>query len=109
MTFMDHRDLISNEPLTYRPDLIAHLNPSLTLGPWEFHVDYRYASRIEAVKLFYYDERVPQKVWNVRTIYHLGNIDFQIAVNNALDYYYTQVERSLGEIRNFTAGITGEF
>jgi len=95
--------------LTYRPKVIAFFNPSIHLGAWEFHADYRYASRIEAVKLFQYDERVPQKVWNFRLIYHLNKIDLQFAINNALDYYYTQIERTLGEIRNFTFGITGEF
>jgi len=108
-TILDHEDLETHEPLTYRPKVIAFVNPSLRLGTWEFHVDYRYASRIEAVKLYQYDDRVPQKVWNFRLIYHLGNIDIQAAVNNAMDYYYTQIERCMGEIRNFTVGITGEF
>ena len=108
-TIIDHEDLVTHKPLTYRPKLIAHINPSLCLGPWEFHADYQYASRIEAVKLYYYDDRVPQKIWNFRLIYHLTNLDFQIALNNALDYYYTQIERSMGEIRNFTIGVTGEF
>ena len=108
-TVMDHKDLSTNKPLTYRPDVIAHINPSLNLGLWEFHADYRYASRIEAVKLFVYDERVPQKVVNFRVLYHLGNIDIQLGVNNALDYYYTQIERNMAEVRNFTIGITGEF
>jgi hypothetical protein len=89
--------------------VIAFVNPSIAVGAWEFHADYRYASRIEAVKLFRYDDRVPQKVWNFRLLYHLGNFDLQLAVNNALDYYYTQIERTMGEIRNFTVGITGEF
>jgi hypothetical protein len=89
--------------------VIAFINPFIRYGSWEFHADYRYASRIENVKLFYYDERVPQKVWNFRLIYHLGNIDFQLAVNNAMDYYYTQIERTMGEIRNFTVGVTGAF
>jgi len=75
----------------------------------ELHADYRYASRIKAVKLYYYDDRVAQKVWNFRLIYHLANVDIQLALNNAFDYYYTQIERSMGEIRNFTVGITGEF
>ena len=108
-TIMDHKDLLTHEPLTYRPKVIAYVNPSIRFGAWEIHADYRYASRIEAVKLYQYDDRVPQKVWNFRLIYHLGNIDFQLAVNNALDYYYTQIERSMAEIRNFTVGITGEF
>lgn len=108
-TFMDHEDLTLNEPLTYRPKVIAFINPFIRYGSWEFHADYRYASRIENVKLYYYDERVPQKVWNFRLIYHLGNVDFQLAVNNAFDYYYTQIERTMGEIRNFTVGVTGAF
>ena len=107
-TILDHKDLETHEPLTYRPKVIAFVNPSFRLGTWEFHVDYRYASRIEAVKLYQYDDRVPQKIWNFRLIYHLGNIDIQAAVNNATDYYYTQIERCMGEIRNFTIGITGE-
>ncbi len=108
-TLMDHEDLVMHKPLTYRPKVIAHINPSIRVGAWEFHADYRYASRIEQVKLYYYDARVPQKVWNFRMLYHLGNIDLQLAVNNALDYYYTQIERSMAEIRNVTVGITGEF
>ncbi|UCE04563.1 MAG: TonB-dependent receptor, partial [bacterium] len=108
-TIIDHEDLSSGEPLTYRPNVIAYVNPSFRLGKWELHADFRYASRIEKVKLFQYDDRVPQKVWNFRLIYHLRNLDFQFAINNALDYYYTQIERTMGEIRNFTFGITGEF
>jgi len=108
-TLLDHEDLATGKPLTYRPDLIAYLNPSLHFGSWEFHADYRYASRIESVKLFQYDDRVPQKVWNFRMVYHLANIDFQLAINNALDYYYTEIERSMGEIRNYTLSIIGEF
>lgn len=108
-TVLDHEDVINHEPLTYRPKVIAFVHPSLHLGNVELHSEYRYASRIEAVKLYYYDDRVPQKVWNFRLIYHLGNVDFQLAVNNAMDYYYTQIERSMAEIRNFTVGITGEF
>lgn len=108
-TMLDHEDVVTHEPLTYRPKVIAFVHPSLHLGNMELHSEYRYASRLEAVKLYYYDDRVPQKVWNFRLIYHLANVDVQLAVNNALDYYYTQIERSIAEIRNFTVGITGEF
>jgi len=108
-TILDHEDVSTGKPLTYRPKVIAFFNPSLHFHSWEFHVDYRYASRIEAVKLFQYDDRVPQKVWNFRLIYHLANIDFQVAFNNALDYYYTEIERTMGEVRNFTISMIGEF
>lgn len=108
-TVIDPKDLTTGATLTYRPRVIAYLNPSVSLGHWEFHADYRYASRIEAVKLFQYDERVPQKVWNFRLIYHYNKLDLQFAINNALDYYYTQIERTLGEIRNYSFTVMGEF
>ena len=108
-TLLNHQDVSTGEPLTYRPKTIAFINPSIRLGDWELHADYRYASRIEAVKLFYYDDRVPQKVWSFRLLYHFLNYDFQLAVNNAFDYYYTQIERNMAEIRNFTVGVTAEF
>lgn len=100
-TLLEAKDLVSGQPLTYRPRIIAHLLPSLHVGAWELQADYRYASRIEAVKLFQYDERVPQKVWNLPLIWHVGNLQLHAAVNKVLDYYYTQIERTMGEIRNF--------
>lgn len=109
LTLMEPKDLTSGELLAYRPKLIAHLVPSLHMGAWEVQADYRYASRMEVVKLFRYDERVPQKVWSFRLVWHLGNLQVHVAVNNALDYYYTQIERTMGEIRNFAVGFSGEF
>ncbi len=109
LTLMDPKDLVTGRTLTYRPKAIGHLMPTFCLGAWELQAEYRYASRIEAVKLFQYDERVPQKVWNFRLIRHLGPFDVEASVNNALDYYYTQIERTMGEIRSFSLGIRGEF
>ncbi|MDW7678961.1 MAG: TonB-dependent receptor, partial [bacterium] len=108
-SFIDHQDLITGQPLSYRPEVIAFIHPSIHLGQWQAHAEFRYASKIEAVKLFYYDDRVPQKVWNFRLIYHFLNYDFQVAINNAFDYYYTQIERNMAEIRNFSVGMTAEF
>jgi len=108
-TILDHENLTTHKPLTYRPKVIAFFNPSISLGDWEFQAEYHYASKIEAVKLFCYDERVPQKVWNFRLVYHFLNYDVQFAVNNAFDYYYTQIERNMAEIRNYSIGITAVF
>lgn len=108
-TIIDHEDLITHLPLTYRPKVVVFVNPCFYLGPWEIQADYRYASRIEAVKLYKYDERVAQKVWNFRLNYHFLHYDFQVGVNNAFDYYYTQIERNMAEIRNFTVGVSAEF
>ncbi|NOZ62236.1 MAG: TonB-dependent receptor [Calditrichaeota bacterium] len=108
-TFLDHENLQTHQPLTYRPKNTIFISPAFCLGPVEFQADFHYASAPEAVKLFAYDERVPQKVWNFRFIYHYANFDFQIAANNAFDYYYTQIERNMAEVRNFTVGMTATF
>ncbi len=108
-TLMEHENLITHEPLTYRPEVIAFFNPCFCWGDWEALAEFQYASRIEAVKLFRYDDRVPQKIWDFRLIYHFANYDFHIAVNNAFDYYYTQLERSMAEIRNFSVGVMASF
>ncbi|MBN2012170.1 TonB-dependent receptor [candidate division KSB1 bacterium] len=108
-TIMDHNDLTTGEPLTYRPKVIAYINPSVVIGAWEFQAEYQYASRMEKVKLYQYDERVPKKVWNLRVLYHLGPVTFQVSANNALDYYYTEFERNMAEIRHFVVGMTGTF
>lgn len=109
LTLMDPRDLTTGRLLTYRPKAIGHLMPTLRIGPLEFQAEYRYASRIEAVKLFQYDERVPQKVLNLRLIWRTGPVEVEASMNNALDYYYTQIERTMGEIRNVSFGIRSEF
>ncbi len=108
-TFLDHEDLQTHQPLTYRPKNTIFISPAVSLGAIEFQADFHYASAPEAVKLFAYDDRVPQKVWNFRFIYHYANYDFQIAINNAFDYYYTQIERNMAKIRNFAVGMTATF
>ena len=108
-TFLHHENLITHQPLTYRPKLTAFVNPSVSLGRFEFQADFHYSSAPEAVKLFTYDERVPQKTWDFRLIYHYANYDFQFAINNAFDYYYTEIERNMAEIRNFTVSMTATF
>jgi len=106
LTWMDPEDLNTGKTLAYRPKLLAWLTPSIRLGPFELQADYRYASRIEEVGIYPKDERVPQKVLDLRLIYRLGSFNFIAAVNNALQYNYTQLERNLCEIRNFAISMT---
>ncbi len=99
-TWMDARDLNQNTTLSYRPDMLAFFVPSIKFAPFEFQAEYRYASRIDKVMLYSYDQRVPQKVWTFRAFLRLKNFTSIIALNNAFNYAYTQLERNLGEIRN---------
>ena len=99
-TYMDAKDLNTNAPLTYRPEVLVFVIPSIKIEPFEFQAEYRYASKIDTVMLYNYDKRVPQKVWSFRAYFRLEPFTAIFALNNAFNYAYTQLERSLREIRN---------
>ncbi|MCI0696796.1 TonB-dependent receptor [candidate division KSB1 bacterium] len=117
LTWMDSENLSDDaasglrkgQALPYRPRFTVFISPSLSFGPATLEADYRYMSRYETVTFFPFDERVPQKVLNLRLLYRLGQLSMQLAVKNAINYNYTPVERVLGEVRNFAFSISGEF
>lgn len=109
ITAMDHKDLKWNEPLPYRPKLLATLKSSFLIGRAQLHVDYRYASRIEAVKLYPINDRVPMKFLDARLSYDLKNLIIQFGVSNLLQYNYAPMESNLMPMRTFTASFQGEF
>jgi iron complex outermembrane receptor protein len=102
-------DLKKNQPLPYRPRFSAFISPSLTIGPATLEADYRYASRYEHVSFYPRDERVPQKALDLRLLYRWQQLTLQLSVKNAVNYNYAPVERALGEIRNFSLSLYGEF
>jgi hypothetical protein len=75
------------------------------LGPASFQAEYRYASRVEEVQVNPLDPRVPIKLLHLRAQIELWHFTLQLAVNNALNYHYTQVERRMGEIRNASVAL----
>ena len=107
LTFLDSKDLDLERPLAYRPRWSGQLSPSVHLGRVHLRVDYRYASRLEQVTVYASDQRVAQHELNLRLRWELGVLDLTAGVNNVLNYNYTQIERNLGEIRNFAIGLSG--
>lgn len=107
-TWMDPRDTGSRETLLYRPRFIGSFSPHLQLGRFSAAADYRYIGRIERVAVYPLDERVPAKIWDLRTGYRHGGWEVQLNLRNALNYNYTISERVLGEIRSFMIAINGE-
>lgn len=101
-TWMDAKDLNKNVPLTYRPKILGFLIPAIRFEPFELQAEYRYASKIDTVMLYPYDQRVSQKVWSFRVYLRINHFTSILALNNAFNYAYTQLERNLGEIRNVT-------
>ena len=108
-TAMDHEDLKWHEPLNYRPKLIGTIKMMLQTGNLEFQTDFRYASRIEEVKIYPINERVPMKFWDLRFAYTWQNLKFQLGINNLLQYNYAPMESNLMPPRTFTAGLQGAF
>lgn len=90
---------------------------SLT-GYWQSFnttIEYRYASRIESVELF--DEnpktdsdlRVPVNLWNFSIGYKYRDWELLFRVENIFQYYYVELERNMGEERNFSINISKVF
>jgi len=109
VTAMDHRDLKTNEPLAYRPCVLATIKSSLVIGPAQIQVDYRYASKIAEVKIYPINERVPMKFLDARLSLDLGSLMVQLGCNNILQYNYAPMESNLEPMRTFTVGLMGEF
>ena len=109
VTAMDHENLKYHEPLTYRPKLLATIKTTLKISPFNFQVDYRYASKIEAVKIYPINERVPMKFLDARVSFDFWYLTFQIGCNNVLNYNYAPMESNLQAPRTFTMGLKGNF
>ncbi len=109
LTLLDPNDIHRNETLPYRPKVSCSLRGIFRTGPVSFQAEYRYASRIEKVEINPLDPRVPLKLLYLRTQFKWKNFIFQLAVNNVLNYYYTQVERRMGEVRNVSVGMLMDF
>ncbi len=109
ITAMHHEDLKWNEPLTYRPKLLATIKSIFHIGQTQLQLDYRYASKIEEVKIYPINDRVPMKFLDYRILHDFGKITFQMGVKNLLQYNYAPMESNLMPMRTFTATLRGEF
>jgi len=78
-------------------------------------LEYRYSSRIEKVELFQenpqtgQDRRVPIHLWNGSLSYSFRGWQLLLRGENLFQYYYTELERNMGEERNFALSITKKF
>jgi len=108
LTAMDHEDLTWHEPLTYRPKTIATIKAGLRFDHLQAQIEHRYASRVQAVKIYPINERVPMKFYDVRLTYDWRRFSFKLGVNNLLQYNYAPMESNLMPQRTFTVGVQGE-
>jgi outer membrane receptor for ferrienterochelin and colicins len=108
LTMMDHKDLKWNKPLTYRPNVLAIIQSSFQVGPARLQIDYRYASKIDEVKIYPINDRVPMKFLDVRLSYEIWKLTLQLGVNNLLQYNYAPMESNLMAMRTFVVSVQGE-
>lgn len=109
VTAMHHENLKWHEPLTYRPKLLVTLKSIFHLAAVDLHIDYRYASKIAAVKIYPINDRVPMKFLDARLSYDFWHLTIQAGVNNLLQYNYAPMESNLMPMRTFTFTLQGEF
>jgi hypothetical protein len=80
----------------------------LRIGSVLLQADYRYASKIDEVKIYPINDRVPMKFLDVRVSHDIWNLALQLGVNNLLQYNYAPMETNLMPMRTFTVGLRGE-
>ncbi len=108
-SWIDPMDIEHNVTLPYRPRFFGSVIGIFNLGPASLQAEYRYASRIDQVQINPLDERVPLKLLNFRAEVKWRMLTLQLALNNALNYNYTQVERRMAEIRHGSVGLLVDF
>lgn len=108
-TFMEPRDLTLEKMLAYRPQHLLTTSLSVNIGPVGLNADYRYASRIDEVLIYPEDDRVAQKLADVRLSYDWYNYQFSFDVDNIFNYNYVPVERNIAPIRKFMLTLSGKF
>lgn len=107
VTAMDPKDLKWSEPLSYRPKVLGTVKASLRAGRFQLAVDYRYASKIDRVKVYPISQRVPMKFVDLRLSAELGKVTMHVGVLNLLQYNYAPMESNLMPMRTFTMGLQG--
>jgi len=108
-TFMNPRNLENGDVLAYRAKHLFTGSANYTLGKFDFGFDYRYVSRLEKVKVYPQDDRVPQKVADAHVTYRQG--PWQISANafNIFNHNHTQIERTLLPIRHYALTLLASF
>ena len=110
-TWLDARDLTADQPLAFRPRDLATLSAdwltdlggagAVTLG-FDAHV----ASSPARVEIFEGDRRVAARTLDLRATWRRRGVTVVAKVENALNYIYTLVPRTLEPPRTYSVALT---
>lgn len=101
LTAIHHEELEFHDPLPYRPKQLANCQWLLRAGALEAQLDFRYASRLDRVKVYPIADRVPMKFWDAHVGIALGDARLQLACRNLTNYNYGAMESNLDPPRRF--------
>jgi outer membrane receptor protein involved in Fe transport len=109
-TFLHARELahdtVPERPLSFRPKHLLTLSVDYQRGAIGVGGDFRYTSRLDRVEIYEPDQRVAEKVLDLRASAVWGAWTLRAQLGNALNYIYTQVPRTLAPVRTLTASMT---
>ncbi|NOZ56090.1 MAG: TonB-dependent receptor [Calditrichaeota bacterium] len=104
LTWMHHEELEFHDPLPYRPKLLARGQVGVLGRAWEVLVEHRYASKIDQVKIYPINQRVPMRFWDASLRLHWRKVGVQLACRNMFNYNYAPMESNLMPPRRWEAG-----
>lgn len=107
--YLSTRDEATGEPLAYRSKHTFKTSVDITRRLYSLGMDFTYKSRVERVKVYESDERVPIYLTDLRGEVMFGHLWLSAKISNIFQYNYTEVERTLAPIRRFTLTLGGRF
>jgi iron complex outermembrane receptor protein len=108
-TFLDARDLTTDEVLAFRPKHSVTLGADYAWRALTIGGDFRYISRIERIVLatnWANDPRVATHVLDLRAGWHGGPLLARLLVANALNYVYNLTPGTLEPVRTVSVILT---
>ena len=109
-TFLYARELagdgVPGRPLAFRPKHLLTLSADYQWRAVSVGGDFRYASRFERVELYPNDDRLAEKVLDLRAGVAQGPLSVRCRLANALNYIYNQVPRTLAPVRTLSVTLT---
>ncbi len=88
---------------------------TVNISSFSFLIDSRHTSRMEKTKLFDVnpmtgrDRRVSLKVWNCGISWTIKQYEIRLRIENVFQQYYVELERNMGEERNFQFSLMKTF
>ena len=90
-------------------ELLGRIKAQIGSGPLHAEVIYRYARKIDEVKIYPINDRVPMKFLDARVSFDFWRLKLLLGVINLRQYNYAPRESNLMPMRTFTFGLQGEF